>query len=223
MHILLIEDADILRQSLETGLTDVGHKVDSVADGLEGLQRALDYPYDLILLDVMLPRVDGFQILNQLRASNNDILILMLTARDAVEDRVQGLTQGANDYLTKPFHFSELQARIETLFRRRFGLKQHRISLRHLTLETNTKTVLSNGISLNLPPREYALLEYLMLHRDRVVSRSELEDHIYDEYIDPMSNVVNSAISTLRKQIDQPGQPSLIKTCRGFGYQMSES
>ncbi|OZG70201.1 DNA-binding response regulator [Hahella sp. CCB-MM4] len=223
MHILVIEDAEILRQSLETGLTDAGHQVDSVADGKEGLMRALNYQYDLILLDIMLPGMDGFQILSKIREKDSDLLVLMLTARDAVEDRVQGLTHGADDYLVKPFHFSELLARIETLFRRRFGLKQNSITVGHITLDTNTKSVKSQNAPLNLPPREYALLEYLMLHRDRVVSRSELEEHIYDEYIDPMSNVVNSAVSTLRKLIDLPGQPSLIKTRRGFGYQMSES
>ncbi|BES73373.1 response regulator transcription factor [Marinobacter nanhaiticus D15-8W] len=227
MRLLVIEDADILRQSLVTGLTDCGYVVDATADGKEGLWLAEgspdNQPYDLIILDIMLPGLNGFELLQRLRASGNDTLVLMLSARDETSDRIQGLRNGADDYLPKPFDFDELLARIEALIRRRGGTASNLLQLGELSIDLHRKQVYLGERAINLPPREYALLECLALNRHRIVSRQEIEQKIYDERIEPMSNVVDSAISNLRKLIDHDEGPSLITTRRGRGYQIRQS
>lgn len=223
MRILVIEDSHILRASLVTGLTDQGYIVDATGDGKHGLWLAESFQdgtaYDLIILDIMLPGMDGYSILRALRDSGNHTLILMLSAKYEVDDRVKGLRFGADDYLAKPFDFDELIARIEALIRRKGGMSTNTIKVEELTLLFNSKEVYKQGIKLNLPPREYALLEYLMVNANRVVSRSEIEQKIYDSNISPMSNVIDSAISSLRKHIDINGKDSFITTKRGLGYQ----
>lgn len=220
MKILVVEDAEIMRQSLVLGLTDSGYIVDSAADGEEGYWYATEKNYDLIVLDVMLPKLSGFEVLERLRATGNKILVLLLTARDDVSDRVKGLRYGADDYLVKPFDFEELLARIEALLRRSIGSVDHLLQIGELSINFNSKQVTVSGQLIDLPPREYALLACLALNQDKVVSRTEIESKIYDDLIEPMSNVVDSAISSLRKKIDQHQQHSFIVTRRGHGYQL---
>lgn len=220
MHILIIEDSTLLRESLVTGLTDIGYQVQGASDGEVGRWMALEYNFDLIILDIMLPKLSGFDVLDALRKNAVDSLVLMLTARDDIDDRVRGLRSGADDYLTKPFSFDELLARIEALLRRRAGFASNLIELNGISLNMNTKDVVIDGMPVKLPPREYSLLECLMLHKGSVVSRETIEQKIYDDTIELKSNVVDSAVSSLRKIIDQPRRPSRIVTRRGHGYQI---
>ncbi|WP_196157188.1 response regulator transcription factor [Reinekea sp. G2M2-21] len=220
MQILVIEDSDILRSSLINGLNDAGYSVQGAADGKVGLWTALEFEFDLIILDIMLPQLNGFELLEQLRNNARSSLVLMLTARDDVDDRVLGLRSGANDYLTKPFNFDELLARVEALLRRRAGFASNIIELNGIALNLNTKEVRIDNTIVRIPPREYCLLECLMLHKGTVVSREMIEQKIYDDAIELKSNVVDSAISSLRKLIDQPKKPSRIVTRRGHGYQI---
>ncbi|MEJ2612611.1 MAG: response regulator transcription factor [Candidatus Thiodiazotropha sp.] len=222
MRLLVIEDSDILRQSLLIGLTDSGYVVDVSADGEDGLWRASDHMYDLIILDIMLPGMNGFELLEKLRSAGSSSLVLMLTARDDIEDRVLGLRSGADDYLVKPFDFSELLARIEALLRRCAGYATNILECGELCIDLHNKQVTIKSEVVYLPPREYSLLECLTLNRHRVVPRHEIEQRIYDDRIEPMSNVVDSAISRLRKAIDTKGRPSLIVTHRGHGYQLRQ-
>ncbi len=218
MRLLLIEDSERLQRSLSTGLRKSGYAVDITGSGSEGLWRATSTEYDLIVLDIMLPGKDGLSVLRELRANGNATHVLLLTARDTVADRVAGLRSGADDYLIKPFAFDELLARIEALLRRRQGNKNPLMQLGDLTLDTSARVARQNGIAMNLLPREYALLEYLAARAGEVVSRTEIESHIYDERVEPMSNVVDSAICALRRKIDVPGAPSHILTRRKMGY-----
>ncbi len=227
MRLLVVEDSEIMRQSLVTGLQDAGYIVDSAADGEEGLWYVSEQDYDLIVLDIMLPKLNGFELLARLRDAGHMELVLLLTARDDVSDRVKGLRQGADDYLVKPFDFDELLARIEALLRRRMGAQigseKKQLQVGDLMINFQSKQVSVAEQLIDLPPREYALLECLALNRAQVVSRAEIEKIIYDDLIEPMSNVVDSAISNLRKNIDQPGSPSFIITRRGYGYQLREA
>ena len=220
MHILVIEDSEILRNSLVRGLGDVGYAVQGASDGEVGLWTALEYDFDLVILDIMLPKLSGFDVLDQLRIKSRSCLVLMLTARDDIDDRVRGLRSGADDYLTKPFDFDELLARVEALLRRRAGFASNVIELNGISLNLNTKEVVIDKTVVRIPPREYCLLECLMLHKGAVVSRETIEQKIYDDNIELKSNVVDSAISSLRKMIDQPDKPSRIVTRRGHGYQI---
>lgn len=218
MRILLIEDSERLQRSLSTGLRKAGYKIDVSGDGNEGLWFAESFNYDVIILDLMLPGLDGISLLNRLRRSKKLVHVLILSARDTVEDRVLGLESGADDYLVKPFSFDELLARIQALIRRRYGIKTSTIHLGDLSIDIHGQTVSRSGRIIELSPREYYLLEFLALQRGKVVSRTEIEEHIYDERVEPMSNVVDSAVCSLRKKIDKPGGSSIIKTRRGHGY-----
>jgi len=223
LRILVIEDSERLRRYVSKGLRGAGYAVDTAADGEEGLWLAESVDYDVIVLDLMLPGLDGISLLQRLREKGRNVHVLVLTARDTVEDRVRGLGEGADDYLVKPFAMEELLARIRALARRSYGVKSPRIEVGGLVIDTSTRQATRCGSAVDLAPREYALLEYLALRRGEVVSRSEIEEHIYDDRADPMSNVVTSAISTLRKKIDVPGRPSLIRTRRGMGYILEEA
>ena len=218
MRILLIEDSERLQRSISTGLRKAGYKVDVSGDGNEGLWFAESFNYDVIILDLMLPGLDGLSLLSRLRRGKKLVHVLILSARDTVEDRVLGLESGADDYLVKPFSFDELLARIQALIRRRYGIKTNTINLGDLSIDIHGQTVSRSGRAIELSPREYYLLEFLALQRGRVVSRAEIEEHIYDERVEPMSNVVDSAVCSLRKKIDKPGSGSIIKTRRGHGY-----
>lgn len=218
MSILLIEDSERLQRAVSTGLRNAGYAVDVAGDGPTGLWRARSGDYAVIILDLMLPGMDGLSLLSTLRSEGKDTHVLILTARDDVEDRVLGLRTGADDYLVKPFALDELLARVQALTRRRHNAKATKIIVGDLEIDTLGRTAARGGAAIALSPREYALLEYLALRQGEVVSRTEIERHIYDERVEPMSNVVDAAVYALRRKIDRPGMPPLIHTRRGMGY-----
>lgn len=218
MRLLVIEDSQRLRRWISRGLRDAGFSVDEAGDGEEGLKLAAANGYDAIVLDLMLPGMDGLTLLETLRRAGRSEHVLILTAKDTVEDRVHGLSLGADDYLVKPFAFAELVARIQALVRRRYGVKQPQIAIGDLEIDTVARVVRRYGRPIALRPREYALLELLAMHRGELVSRTLIEQHIYDERVQPMSNVVDNAVCALRRKIDVAEKPSLIETRRGMGY-----
>jgi DNA-binding response OmpR family regulator len=218
MRLLLVEDSERLLTYLAEGLRGAGYALDLAADGEDGLWHATENEYDVVILDLMLPRLDGFSLLRQLRDRGRDTHVLILTAKDTVADRVHGLNEGADDYLIKPFAFEELLARVQALIRRKYGIKSPQLTVGGVTIDTVRRVVTRGNEELALRPREYALLELLALRHGEVVSRAEIERHIYDDHAEPMSNVVDSAICLLRKKLDLPGRRSLITTRRGMGY-----
>lgn len=223
MRILLVEDSVRLRETLAVALKRSGYAVDATGDGREGLWMAQDHSYDAAILDIMLPSMDGLSILKELRAGGDETPVMFLTARDAVDDRVAGLRGGADDYLVKPFALDELLARVEAMCRRGYQKATSEVVVADLRLDSAGKVATRNGVPLDLPAREFALLEYLMLRAGQVVTRTQIEEHIYDDLVSPMSNVVDSAICALRKKIAVAGDSKpLIHTRRGQGYVMEE-
>jgi len=218
VRVLLVEDSERLQRSVGAALRKSGYAVDVTGNGREGLWFAQETDYDAIILDIMLPGLDGLTVLKTLRELGKQTHVLLLTAKDAVDDRVRGLRTGADDYLVKPFALEELLARVQALCRRTYGAKNSRIVIGDLQIDTARKTATRAGQPIELAPREYALLEYLALRRGDVVSRNEIEEHIYDGEVDPMSNVVDSAICVLRKKLGGPESAPLIHTRRGMGY-----
>lgn len=213
MRVLIVEDeADLLR-SLAQALREEGYAVDTAADGEEGLYKAQSWDYDAILLDVMLPHIDGWQLLEKLRVSKKTP-VLMLTARDATRDRVRGLDTGADDYLVKPFDLDELFARLRALIRRAAGQTRNVIEFGPVSIDTAARRVTREGQPVILTAREYFLLEFLALHRGQVVSRTELYEHLFDEDDSTLSNLLDVHVSNLRKKLG--GQ--CIATRRGHGY-----
>jgi len=221
MRVLIVEDSDSLRESLRVGLTRHGFAVDVAGDGRRGLSYALNNPYDVILLDLMLPELDGISLLTRLRAKKDRPQVLVLTARDRVEDRVQGLNEGADDYLVKPFYFEELLARIHALVRRRYEERAPTVRVGELEVNVVARMAAYQGRALDLTAREYALLEYIALRRGQTVSREEIEDHIYGVNKLPSSNAVDSTICILRAKLGNQGK-DLIRTRRGLGYVLEE-
>ena len=222
MRLLVVEDYAPLRESLARGLEDAGYAVDATGDGSEGLWYAENHPYDVILLDLMLPGVGGLEILNKLRATGNTTYVLVLTAKDTVEDRVRGLDAGADDYLVKPFAFDELLARLRAIIRRRYERVDPVIRIADLEVDTRARRARRGGAVIALSAREYALLEYLANRTGHIVSRTELWDHAYDQAAEPGSNVLDVHISHLRKKIDEGHERKLIHTRRGQGYVLGE-
>lgn len=222
MRLLVIEDYAPLRESLARGLRDAGYAVDATGDGTEGLWYAENHPYDVILLDLMLPGTGGLAILERLRQAGNTTHVLVLTAKDTIADRVAGLDLGADDYLVKPFAFDELLARVRAMVRRRYEHVDPVIRIADLELDTRARRARRAGAVIALSAREYALLEYLAHRRGHIVSRGELWDHAYDEAAEPGSNVLDVHISHLRKKIDEGREPKLIHTRRGQGYLLGE-
>jgi DNA-binding response OmpR family regulator len=218
MKVLLVEDSARLQLSVGRALRKAGYAVDVAGEGEEGLWQAESNDYDVIVLDIMLPKLDGLSLLQRLRQKGKETHVLLLTARDAVEDRVQGLQLGADDYLVKPFALEELLARVEALCRRAYGSKQTRLVIADLEIDTVAKEVLRAGWPVRLKPREYLLLEYLARRSGQVVTRQDIEAHLYDDSVDPMSNVVESAVCSLRKKISGPNPAPLIHTRHGLGY-----
>jgi len=219
MRILVVEDSAQLRKSVVAALQESGHAVDEAPDGEEGLWFAETYAYDLLVLDIMLPGIDGTAILEKVRAGGGQTPVMFLTAKDTVEDRVKGLQMGADDYLIKPFALEELLARVQALTRRAYGKAENKLCAGDLEIDMEAKKVTRAGTVVDLPAREYALLEYLALRAGSVVSRTEIEEHIYDDLVSPMSNVVDAAIYTLRKKLMiSPSAQQLIHTRRGQGY-----
>lgn len=218
MRVLLIEDYRPLQTSLTKGLREAGFAVDATGDGREGLWYAMSNDYDVIILDLMLPRMDGLSILSKLRAEGRQNHVLILTAKDTVDDRVKGLNHGADDYLVKPFAFEELLARLRALVRRSYVKKNPIVEVEDLKIELTTQRVCRGKEEVHLTPREYALLEYLAVHADRTVSRSDIWEHVYEFSSTASSNVVDVYIGYLRGKIERPGKPTLIHTVRGRGY-----
>ena len=219
MRVLLVEDSPRLQRNIATALRRSGYAVDTAGDGDEGLWLAETHDYDAIVLDIMLPKRDGLEVLRSLRAGGRPAHVLLLTARDTVADRVTGLQAGADDYLVKPFALEELLARVQALCRRTYGAKQPRLVLADLEIDSAARIARRAGQPVRLTAREYQLLEYRARRRGEVVSRTEIEAHIYDGQVDPMSNVVDSAICSLRKKLTVSATAApLIHTRRGLGY-----
>jgi DNA-binding response OmpR family regulator len=218
MRVLLIEDHKPLSRVLKQGLEEEGFAVDVAQDGEEGDFKATTAEYDVIILDVMLPKQDGLSLLQRWREQGIKTHVLMLTARSTLEDKVRGLNLGADDYLTKPFELEELFARLRALIRRGHQVKDPILRVHDLEIDTGARTAKRAGQSIHLTPREYALLEYLAFHRGRVVTRSMIWEHLYDEQDENTSNVVDVYIRYLRNKIDKGFEPPLILTRWGEGY-----
>ncbi len=217
MRVLIVEDSAPLRESLRLGLSREGFAVDAVGDGELGLERARNNPYDLLVLDLMLPKLNGLSLLAQLREKSNRPHVLILSARDQAKDCVLGLNTGADDYLVKPFVFEELLARLHALVRRRYAEKSPLVTIGELRIDMIGHTATYRGEQLDLTAREFSLLEYLAFRRGQFVSREEIEDHIYGVEKLPSSNAVNSAICILRAKLGSDGK-KMIRTKRGQGY-----
>ena len=218
MRVLLIEDSVRLQTAISRALRHSGYAVDVTGNGEDGLWLATSNDYDVIILDLLLPVLDGLTLLRRLRATERGTHVLILTARDTVNDRVVGLEAGADDYLVKPFALEELLARVQALCRRSYQSKNPEITIIDLQINTTARTAARQGKPLDLTQREFMLLEYLARRRGEVVSRTEIEAHLYPDTAELMSNVVDSAICTLRKKISLPGTVPLIHTRRGMGY-----
>jgi len=218
MRLLLIEDYRPLRQSLTKGLHEAGFAVDVTGDGKEALWYATSNEYDVIILDLMLPGMNGLEILKRIRSRGDDVSVLILTAKDTVQDRVTGLDLGADDYLVKPFAFEELLARIRALLRRRYQEKSPCVEIDDLRIDLTAQRVWRGPEEIQLTPREYALLEYLAMRAGQTVSRTDIWEHVYEFNSSASSNVVDVYVGYLRKKIERPDKPTLIHTARGRGY-----
>jgi two-component system, OmpR family, copper resistance phosphate regulon response regulator CusR len=219
MRILIVEDEPKTGDYLRQGLSEAGYVVDLVRDGRDGLHLALEGEYDLVILDVMLPGLDGWQVLAALRRKDPDLPVLFLTARDQVEDRVKGLELGADDYLIKPFAFAELLARVRTLLRRgRAANEPTVLRVADLELDLLRRRVLRGGRRIELTAKEYALLELFMRRRGEVLPRSLIASSVWDMNFDSDTNVVDVAVRRLRLKVDEGFEPRLIQTVRGMGY-----
>jgi len=221
MRLLIVEDSRRLRESLADGLRSAGYAVDTVADGKQGLIHARTTNYDLIILDIMLPELDGLALLRQFRAAQGRAPVLILSARDRVEHRVEGLRSGADDYLIKPFALEELLARVEALCRRSKGVTSNTVRIGDVELDLAARRFKAGGREVDLPPREYAVLEYLFVNAGRAVSRAELEEHVYASDKQVWSNAVDSAIAAIRRKLAHAGVNNLIETKRGYGYMVA--
>jgi DNA-binding response OmpR family regulator len=220
MRLLLIEDYPPLQQSLAKGLREAGFAVDTTRDGREGLWYATSNEHDVVILDLMLPGMDGLEILKRIRANGHKTHVLILTAKDTVQDRVIGLNLGADDYLIKPFAFEELLARIRALLRRAYQQKNPYIELEDLRIDLAAQRLWRGGEEIQLTAREYALLEYLAMRTGHTISRSDIWEHVYEFNSSASSNVVDVYIGYLRKKIERPDKPALIHTIRGRGYRL---
>lgn len=222
MRILLIEDEKRLSHYIKKGLTESGFAVDTAYDGEEGLYLAKEETYDVIILDVMLPKLSGVEVCRQLRASQKNTPLIMLTARGETEDKILGLESGADDYLTKPFEFVELKARINALIRRNYHQTSNNLTIADLEVDPLKHTVKRNSILIKLTPKEFSILELLLRRKDEVVTRTQVIEHVWDYNFDSMSNVVDVFIGTLRKKIDRNHTLKLLHTLHGVGYMVSD-
>jgi two-component system OmpR family response regulator len=221
MRLLVVEDDRSLAEALRRGLVQEGHVVDVVHDGVEGLDLAESGVHDAVILDVMLPEMDGLTVARQLREGGIHVPVLMLTARDALPDRVRGLDAGADDYLTKPFAFEELLARVRAITRRGgAAVSEEQLVVGDLVMDTRAREVMRAGQLIDLPPREYALLEYLMRHPGQALSRTMILERVWEYGFDSFANVVDAAILRLRKAVDEGYDKQLIQTVRGVGYRI---
>ena len=223
MYILVVEDERRLAQVVRKVLEEEGHTVDVAGDGEEGLAMAMDSSHDVIVLDILLPGIDGFEVCRRLRAGRVDTPVLLLTALDAVEDRVRGLDAGADDYLPKPFAFQELLARLRALGRRRVQARDpDQLQMANLVLDLRRRRAVREGRAIDLSPKEFALLEFLMRNQGRVVTRTQILDHVWGYDFSPDSNLVDVYVTYLRRKIDRGHQRKLIRTVRGAGYAVGD-
>jgi len=223
MRILIVEDEETLATRIARVLKQEHYQVDTAFDGVKGANLALSRPYDLIILDILLPRRNGLEVLRELRFEGVKVPILMLTAKDEIQDRVKGLDCGADDYLTKPFAISELLARIRSLLRRRSDAKSASLAVADLIVNTDTREVLRQGRAIHLTPKEYAILEFLLYNKNRVVSRLSIAEHVWGDTMDmSMTNFVDVHVKNLRKKIDTVGATNVVQTVRGLGYMIKD-
>ncbi len=218
MKILVVEDDKTVAQYVKRGLEEAGNHVDAAGDGEQGLTLASDGHYDLLVLDLRLPKIEGRELLRTLRDRGVAMPVLVLTAQDSVDYKVQALRMGADDYVTKPFALEELLARVEALGRRPKSIAPPVLKIADLTLDTGSRAVLRGGKPIDLTPKEYAVLEYLVRHQGRVMPRTLITEYAWDYHFDPGTNIVDVVITRLRKKIDSGREPKLIHTVRGVGY-----
>jgi len=222
MRILIVEDEPKVSNFLQRGLVAERYAVDVCADGLEGLEMAQAFPYDLIILDLLLPTLDGREVLSRIRRTNQHVPVLMLTAKDTVEDKVKLFETGADDYLTKPFAFAELLVRAKALLRRGPVNRSSTLTVGDLELDRLTQQVKRAGKRIDVTAKEYSLLEYLMQNVDRVLSRNMIIEHVWDQSFDGITNIVDVYIRHLRNKVDSGHESKLLRTVRGVGYTIRE-
>lgn len=222
MKILLAEDEVDLNNVVTRYLKKNGYSVDSVLDGEEALDYLEYSEYDLVILDIMMPKVDGFEVIKKLRDKRNHTSVLMLTARDSADDKVKGLDLGADDYIVKPFDFNELLARIRAVVRRKYGNSSNKLVIGDLILDTSEKSVTRAGKQIELTGKEYEVLEYLMQSKNRILSRDQIKEHVWDFDYEGDSNIIDVLIKNIRKKIDVEDGKQIIYTKRGLGYVIKE-
>lgn len=222
MKILLAEDEVDLNNVVTRYLKKNGYSVDSVLDGEEALDYLEYSEYDLVILDIMMPKVDGFEVIKKLRDKGNHTSVLMLTARDSADDKVKGLDLGADDYIVKPFDFNELMARIRAVVRRKYGNSSNKLVIGDLILDTSEKSVTRAGRQIELTGKEYEVLEYLMQSKNRILSRDQIKEHVWDFDYEGDSNIIDVLIKNIRKKIDIEDGKQIIYTKRGLGYIIKE-
>lgn len=222
MKILLAEDEVDLNNVVTRYLKKNGYSVDSVLDGEEALDYLEYGEYDLVILDIMMPKVDGFEVIKKLRDKGNHTSVLMLTARDSADDKVKGLDLGADDYIVKPFDFNELLARIRAVVRRKYGNSSNKLVIGDLILDTSEKSVTRAGKQIELTGKEYEVLEYLMQSKNRILSREQIKEHVWDFDYEGDSNIIDVLIKNIRKKIDIEDGKQIIYTKRGLGYVIKE-
>lgn len=218
MRVLLVEDDARIARFVAKGLREQAYAVDVAGTGEEALYQVAVNTYDIVVLDVMIPEPDGFAVCKELRQAGHRLPVLMLTARDAVEDRIEGLDRGADDYLTKPFEFRELLARLRALLRRPSALQPSVLSISDLLVDTGGQTVSRGGKTISMTTKEYSLVEFLARNAGRVVGRAEIAEHVWDEEFDPFSNLIEVYVNRVRRKIDIAGTKPLLHTRRGAGY-----
>jgi two-component system, OmpR family, response regulator len=224
MRLLLVEDDIKIASFISKGLKQAGFAVDHIPDGEEGLRLALSEPYDIAIIDIMLPLLDGLTLIERLRHKKTNIPVLILSAKSSIDDRVKGLQSGSDDYLIKPFAFSELLARVHALIRRSSGAKEPtRLTVSDLSLDLLTREAIREGMKIDIQPREFALLEYLMRNAGRIVSKTMIMEHVWDYNFDPQTNIVETSVCRLRDKIDRPFNKKMIYTIRGVGYALKET
>lgn len=223
MRILIVEDDKVIASFVKKGLKEAGYVVDHAPNGEDGLHLALKEPYDLAIIDVMLPGLDGLSLISEIRKHDKDMPVIILSAKRSVEDRVRGLETGSDDYLIKPFAFTELLARIQALLRRTSHVPDTtRLIVADLTMDLLTRDVTRSGSNIYLQPKEFSLLEYLMRNAGRVVSKTMIMEHVWDYNFDPQTNVVETRVSKLRDKVDKDFEKKLIHTIRGAGYVLKD-
>ena len=222
MKILLVEDEIDLNNVVTKYLKKNGYSIDSIFDGEEALDYLRYGEYDLVILDIMMPKVNGFEVIKELRNNGDNTAILMLTARDSTDDKVKGLDLGADDYIVKPFDFNELLARIRAVVRRKYGNSSNRLVIGDLILDTSEKSVTRAGKQIELTGKEYEVLEYLMQSKNRILSRDQIKEHVWDFDYEGDSNIIDVLIKNIRKKIDIEAGKQIIYTKRGLGYVIKE-